>query len=390
MTNFTYYIPTRILFGTGTLNELHAQPLPGKKALIVTTTGKSIKQFGYLDRVEKQLKKAGVSSVLFDKILPNPVKKHVMEGAALAKSEGCDFVIGLGGGSSIDSAKSIAVMASNKGDYWDYIAGGTGKANVPENRPLPVVAITTTAGTGTEADPWTVVTKEETNEKIGFGYDDTFPVLSIVDPELMLTVPPALTAYQGFDALFHSTEGYIANCANPVSEALSIKAIELVGKNLPTAVRDGKDLNAREGMAAANTISGMVESTSSCLSEHSLEHALSAYHPDLPHGAGLIMISLAYYTHFAKAHACDEKLIDMAKALGEKDAADPMDFVKALAKLQAACGVDNLKMSGYGIKREDLPKMAKNARDTMGDLFNYDPATLTEADCIAIYEQSYR
>lgn len=390
MTNFTYYIPTRILFGRGILNELHAQPLPGKKALIVTTTGQSIKRFGYLEKVEKQLEKAGVSSVLFDRILPNPVKKHVMEGAALAKSEGCDFIIGLGGGSSIDSAKSIAVMATNEGDYWDYIAGGTGKAQVPANKPLPVVAITTTAGTGTEADPWTVVTKEETNEKIGFGYDDTFPVLSIVDPELMVTVPPALTAYQGFDALFHSTEGYIANCATPISEALSIKAIELIGKNLPTAVHDGKDLKAREGMAVANTISGMVESTSSCLSEHSLEHALSAYHPDLPHGAGLIMISLAYYTHFAKAHACDEKLVDMAKALGEKDASDPMDFVKALSRLQAACGVDNLKMSDYGIKREDLPKMAKNARDTMGDLFNYDPAALTEADCIAIYEQSYR
>lgn len=96
MTNFTYYIPTRILFGAGILNELHAQSLPGKKALIVTTTGKSIRQFGYLDRVEKQLRQAGLSSVLFDKILPNPVKKHVMEGAALAKNEGCDFIIGLG------------------------------------------------------------------------------------------------------------------------------------------------------------------------------------------------------------------------------------------------------------------------------------------------------
>lgn len=390
MMNFTYYIPTRILFGTGTLNELHTQKLPGRKALIVTTTGKSIRQFGYLDRVQKQLEKAGVSTVLFDKILPNPVKKHVMEGAALARKEACDFIIGLGGGSSIDSAKSIAVMATNEGDYWDYIAGGTGKGLVPQNRPLPVVAITTTAGTGTEADPWTVVTKEETNEKIGFGYDETFPVLSIVDPELMATVPPALTAYQGFDALFHSTEGYLANCANPISEALSIKAIELVGKHLANAVNNGKDMAAREGMAAANTISGMVESTSSCLSEHSLEHALSAYHPGLPHGAGLIMISLAYYTHFARAHACDAKMIDMARALGDKNANDPMDFVKALGRLQAACGVDNLKMSDYGIKREDLPKMAKNARDTMGDLFNYDPVPLSEADCIAIYGQSYR
>ena len=258
-------------------------------------------------------------------------------------------------------------------------------------RPIPLLmAVPTTAGTGTEADPWTVVTREETNEKIGFGYDDTFPVLSIVDPELMLTVPPALTAFQGFDALFHSTEGYLAQCANPVSEALSLKAIELIGKNLPVAVRDGKNLAAREGMAIASTISGMVESISSCLSEHSLEHALSAYHPELPHGAGLIMISQAYYTHFAQAHACDAKMIDMARALGKTDATHPMDFVIALVQLQAACGVDNLKMSDYGIRREDLPAMAKNARETMGDLFLLDPVMLSEADCITIYEHSYR
>ncbi len=390
MMNFTYYLPTRILFGAGTLNELHSQQLPGKKALIVTTAGRSIKQHGYLDRVEKELAKAGVAGVVFDKILPNPIKRHVTEGALLARETGCDFVIGLGGGSSIDSAKSIALMATNEGDYWDYITGGTGKGKTPANRPLPVVAITTTAGTGTEADPWTVITREDTNEKIGFGMDTTFPVLSIVDPELTLTVPPALTAYQGFDALFHSTEGYLAQCANPVSEALALKAIELIGKQLAIAVHDGKNVAAREGMALANTLSGMVESLSSCLSEHSLEHALSAYYPELPHGAGLIMISLAYYTHLAQTHACDTKMIDMARALGKKDASHPMDFVIALAKLQALCNVDNLKMSDYGIQREDLPKMVKNARETMGDLFLVDPIPLSESDCLAIYEQSYR
>ena len=102
------------------------------------------------------------------------------------------------------------------------------------------------------------------------------------------------------------------------------------------------------------------------------------------------MISQAYYTHFAQAHACDSRLIDMARALGKKDATHPMDFVIALVQLQVACGVDNLKMSDYGIRREDLPVMAKNARDTMGDLFLLDPIALSEEDCIAIYEQSYR
>ena len=165
---FNYYIPTRILFGAGKLNELHQQDLPGKKALIVTTGGQSVKKYGYLARVEKELDLAGVSHLLFDKILPNPIKDHVMEGAALCKEQRIDLVVGLGGGSSIDAAKAIAVMAANEGDYWDYVSGGSGKGLPVPNDPLPVIAITTTAGTGTEADPWTVTTKTETNEKIGY------------------------------------------------------------------------------------------------------------------------------------------------------------------------------------------------------------------------------
>lgn len=124
---FQYYIPTRILFGAGCLSSLHKQELPGKKALIVISAGKSMRSNGYLQKVEHELELAEVQWVIFDRILPNPIKKHVMEGAALAREEGCDFVIGLGGGSSIDSAKSIAVMAANPGDYWDYISGGSGK-----------------------------------------------------------------------------------------------------------------------------------------------------------------------------------------------------------------------------------------------------------------------
>ena len=388
--HFRHFIPTRILFGAGSLNELHKQALPGKKACIVISAGKSMRANGYLDRVIDQLNKAGVAHAVFDKIQPNPTLVNVREGAACVREHGCDFVLGLGGGSSIDAAKSIAVMASNPGDYWDYIHGGSGKGQPVPNAPLPTVTITTTAGTGTEADPWTVITKEDTQEKIGFGYDATFPVLSIVDPELMLTVPPKLTAYQGFDALFHSTEGYFGTTANAVSDLYALKAIELIGKYLPTAVRDGGNVEARAQVALANTLSGMVESTSSCTSEHSLEHALSAHFPELPHGAGLIMISCAYYTHFAQVHACDERMIAMAKALGKADASSPLDFVTALAELQAACGVADLKMSDYGIKYDDIRQYARNARETMGGLFACDPAQLSEDDCVAIYQKAFK
>lgn len=388
--NFNYYIPTKLLFGKGQLSNLHKQVLPGKKALIVISSGKSTRANGYLDQVQKELEAAGVSYEVYDKILPNPIKSHVMEGAAFAKEKHCDFIIGLGGGSSIDSAKAIAVMAANTGDYWDYISGGSGKARPVTADPLPVVAVTTTAGTGTEADPWMVITKEDTEEKIGFGYDKTFPVLSVIDPELMMTVPADLTAYQGFDALFHSTEGYINNTANVMSDMYSLKAIELIGNNLAAAVQNGSNADAREKVALGNTLAGMVESTSGCTSEHSLEHALSAYHPVLPHGAGLIMISRAYYTHFARLGCCDERLITMAKAMGRENAKSPMDFVEVLVELQKACGVDNLKMSDYGIKKEELEKYAVKAYETMGGLFQVDPVPLTKEDCIAIFEDSYQ
>jgi alcohol dehydrogenase len=386
--SFQYYMPTRILFGKGKLNELHNQLLPGSKAMIVISAGQSIKKNGYLARVEEQLDQAGVAHVLFDKILPNPIKDHVMEGAALAKEQKCDFIVGLGGGSSIDSAKSIAVMATNDGDYWDYISGGTGKGKPVLNAPLPVIAITTTAGTGTEADPWTVITNG--NEKIGFGYDRTFPVLSVVDPDLMLSVPSDLTAYQGFDALFHSTEGYLNKTANEMSDLFAIKAISLIGTSLSKAVADGSDENARADVALANTLSGIVESTSGCISEHSIEHALSAYHPNLPHGAGLIIISIAYYMFLVQSGRCDQRLIDMAKALGKINAHHPVDFVVALRELQRDCGVADLKLSDYGIQREEIPVIAKNAMETMGGLYQVDPCTITLDDTVKILEEAYK
>lgn len=389
---FDFYLPTRILFGAGRLNDLATAKLPGKKALIVISAGTSMRKMGYLDRVTALLKQQGVESVVFDKILPNPILEHVTQGAELARKEGCDFVVGLGGGSSIDSAKAIAVMAKNPGNYWDYIKSGTGKGLTPKEGALPLVAITTTAGTGTEADPWTVITNKE--EKTGTGWECTFPVLSIVDPELMTSVPAHLTAYQGFDTLFHCTEGFIANIATPVSDALALKAIELIARYLPRAVKNGQDLEARQQVAVANTLGGMVETFSSCTSEHSLEHAMSAYYPKLPHGAGLIMLSLAYYDFF-KDKGPAKRYGQMAQAMGEDisgldEAAQAQAFLTALKKLQTACNVDHLKMSDYGLKPTDLEPMAKTAWDTMGGLFELDPYKLNMQETVSIYKAAYK
>lgn len=389
--NFMKYSPTKLLFGSGQLNHLREQQLPGKKALLVISNGKATKANGYLNRCEKELQTAGVETVLFDKVEANPLKSTVMAGGAFARENGCDFVVALGGGSVMDASKAIAAMATNDGDLWNYMNGGTGKGQQLTKEPLPVVAITTTAGTGSEVDQWGVVTNEETNEKMGFGgYDSLYPVLAIVDPELMKSVPATFTAYQGFDALFHSTECYISAAANMMSNMYSLTAIKNVGTYLARAVKDGNDMEAREHVAFANTLSGTVMTLSACTSEHSMEHAMSAYHHNLPHGAGLIMISKEYYQYFIDQHVCDERFVRMTKALGMQDAKEPQDFITMLIKLQEACGVAELKMSDYGIQKDELDKMARNARETMGGLFMYDPCPLSHEDCIKIYEKSYK
>ncbi|HHD2753219.1 TPA: iron-containing alcohol dehydrogenase [Clostridium perfringens] len=387
---FDMYVPTRTLFGAGRLNDLNTQQLPGKKAMIVISNGKSTRENGYLARTEEQLHMAGIETVVFDKVEPNPLKSTVMDGAAFARKNGCDFIVALGGGSCMDASKAIALMATNEGDLWDYVVSGTGNGKSIKVNPLPIVAITTTAGTGSETDYGAVITNAETNEKTGIVHELLFPTLAIVDPELMCTVPPKFTAYQGFDALFHSVEGYISNRANLMSDMVGITAIENVSRNLAKTVKNPNDLEAREKVAFGNYLSGIEMCVGSTSSQHSLEHAMSAYHQELPHGAGLIMLSKSYFTHFINKHVCDERFVSMAKAMGMKDAKEPMDFITMLVKLQKDCGVADLRMSDYGIKPEEFEMMAKNAMDTMGFLFACDRVALSVEDCIDIYKNAYK
>lgn len=391
-TNLMYdmYVPTRVMFGVGMLNRLSEQPLPGKRALIVISNGKSTRANGYLARTEEQLHKAGVETVVFAGATPNPTVSDVNAGAKAARENGCDFLVALGGGSVMDCSKGIAVMATNEGELWDYVTIGSGKGHPIAVRPLPIVAVTTTAGTGSETDNSGVITKEDTFEKAFIGDASLFPVLAIVDPELMATVPPAFTAYQGFDALFHSTEGYIAGGANLMSDMYALTAIEHLAKYLPRAVKEGKDMEARTHVAWGNTLSGAVMCLTLITSEHAMEHALSAYHPALPHGAGLIMISKAYYKYFIEHHACDDRFVRMAQVMGMPEATKPEDFLTALTRLQEACGVADLKMSDYGIKPDELETLMRNSREVMGIMYTSDRVKMSDEDIVNVYKESYK
>ena len=389
--SFSIYMPTRWLFGAGALNELGRQPLPGRTALLVSSSGRSAKDSGSLYRVMELLAHGGAEFRLFDQVESNPSKDTVMAGARFARRNGCDFVVALGGGSVMDAAKAIAAMSTNDGDLWDYVSGGSGKGLPLAHEPLPVIAITTTAGTGSEVDQWGVVSNTEAREKIGFGgYDSLFPVLSIVDPELMATVPPDYTAYQGFDALFHSVEVYISRFANPFSDMVALTSVENVAKNLAAAVRCGSDMAARGKVAFANTLSGYSMVTGCCTSEHAMEHAMSAYHHNLPHGAGLIMISQAFAEFFIERHACDGQFVKMARAMGMPEADKAGDFVTALVRLQEMCGVAGLKMSDYGFAPGESMTLAKGARAMQGGLFSANPCDMSDEDCAAVFDKSYR
>jgi len=206
----------------------------------------------------------------------------------------------------------------------------------------------------------------------------------------MKTVPARYTAYQGFDALFHNTEVMISKGVNILSETIALSAIESIAKYLPRAVKDGNDLEAREYVAYGSTIAGITMQLTSTTAQHSMEHAMSAYHHNLPHGAGLIIISKAFAEFFIEKHACDEQFIKMARVMGIPDADKPEDFITALVQLQKDCGVDDLKMSDYGFAPEESMTLAVNARETMGGLFLANPCEMSDEECAGIFDKSYR
>jgi alcohol dehydrogenase len=358
--------------------ELGTTPfLPGKKALVVIGASGAMRKLGYLDRVVGLLQDNGVETVVYDRIQPNPLVEHVEEGTRAARDHGCDFVVGLGGGSTIDSTKSIAVMAVNPGRYWDYILAGSGGGQTPAQGTLPIVAIPTTAGTGTEADPWTVITKTDTCEKIGWGNACTFPTLSIVDPDLMVSVPPDQTAYTGMDAFFHSVETYLATVNQPTSDHLALEAVRLITQYLPVAVQDGGNMEARTALAWASTEAGVCESLSCCISHHSMEHAVSACFPQVPHGAGLTMLSVAYFGYLAERNP--SRFPDLARAMGERPKAgrknQAMAFIPGLRSSfrhrPRSAQAQRLRHSARGpapARGERLPHDGQALRDHAGEV----------------------
>lgn len=385
--NFDYFLPTRLVFGAGTVERLgELSKKLGKKALIVT--GKqSTRKTGLLDRAIGLLEKAGIESVVFDEIVPNPLSSTVDRGAKIANEEKCDFIIGLGGGSPIDSSKMIAVAAKDGGKCWEYTGPGGGRA--PKTA-LPIVAVPTTHGTGTEADPFAVVTNSETHEKVGVGFDETFPAVSIVDPEVMVSLPQRQTASTGMDAFYHSIESYLNVNHQPTSDLLALEAMSLINHYLPIAYRNGEDMEARTALAWASTAAGICETLSGCIANHSLEHPVSG-HYNVTHGVGLCATGPSLFEYIREE--AKERLAKVATVMGAPDSMISVDELSKTAivllnRLQKSVDLD-VTLGGLGVEKSMLGTLADDAMRTMGDLVKVTPGNLGKEDLERIYEMSY-
>ncbi|USD67739.1 L-threonine dehydrogenase [Vibrio sp. SCSIO 43136] len=375
-----FFIPTVNLMGAGCLKDAVASIKSHgfKKGLIVTDN--VLSQIGMVKQVQELLVEQEVNTVVFDGTQPNPTTSNVNDGLALLRENECDFVISLGGGSPHDCAKGIALVASNGGKIGDY--EGVDQSAKPM---LPLIAINTTAGTASEMTRFCIITDEERHIKMAIVDKHTTPLISVNDPELMLAKPASLTAATGMDALTHAVEAYVSIAATPITDAVAIKAIELIQAHLRKAVSHGDDIEAREQMAYAQFMAGMAFNNASLGYVHAMAHQLGGFY-DLPHGVCNAILLPHVQRYNAQVSA--DRLRDVAKAMGvnvegltAEQGADAA--IAAIVELAKDVGIPT-GIAELGAKSEDIPTLADNAlKDACGFT---NPKQATHEEISAIFE----
>ncbi|MEK4230343.1 iron-containing alcohol dehydrogenase [Solibacillus sp. FSL H8-0538] len=352
-----FAMPSINLFGAGAIQEVgtRLQDFQVKKALIVTDEG--LHQLGLSENIATIIREAGIEVAIFPKAEPNPTDKNVEEGAQVYEAEGCDGIVSLGGGSSHDAAKGIGLIASNGGRIHDY--EGVDKSINPL---VPLIAINTTAGTASEMTRFTIITDLSRKVKMAIVDKHVTPRVSINDPELMLGLPPALTAATGLDALTHAIEAYVSTGATPITDACAEKVLQLIPKYLPRAYANGGDLEAREQMVYAQFLAGMAFNNASLGYVHAIAHQFGGFY-NLPHGV-CNAILLPHVCSF-NLSSRTERFAKIAELLGEnvvglsaREAAEKaISSIKRLSKdLNIPSGFREM-----GAKEEDIETLAKNA-----------------------------
>lgn len=386
MNSFVYYVPVKLIFGDGQLKAAgDVAKSFGTKALIITTGDLFIKN-GLVARLTDILKHSGVEAFHYWNVSPNPTNVEIDAAAAFAKANGCEMCIGLGGGSAIDATKGVAIVLGHNRPIWDFCTGATAAAITAKT--LPIIAITTTSGTGSEGTQWAVITNLAVKEKPGIGSDHTFAKVAIVDPELMASLPPQITAATGFDTLAHAIEAYTSTIATPITDLYCEQSIRNVGRYLRRAVKNGADREARSKMALANTLSGFSIAVGIVTVCHGLAHSVGGI-ANTVHGESLAAMTpqtmrFSMYGNPDKFKNIGMFLRDEHINLGEDRLEDSVREVERLiADVGLARGLE-----AQGVKQADIEPIADGVIRYMGGSIALDPMNPTKKDLVEILQQS--
>lgn len=385
MNPFTFNTSKSIRFGVGAVKELGALVRAdiGSRVLLVTDPG--MIATGLVDRALDSLKGADVDVSVFSDVQADPPEDVVMQAVESAREAGAEAIVGFGGGSSLDVAKLVALLAPGKQSLKD--AYGVGNAKGPR---LPLILIPTTAGTGSEVTPISIVTTG-TNEKMGVVSPHILPDIALLDPELTYGLPPHITAATGIDAMVHAIEAYASASANnnPLSRMLATQALTLMGPSVLRAVHDGTDTEARGNMLLGSMLAGQAFANSPVAAVHALAYPLGG-HFHIPHGLSNALV-LPHVLRFnivttpqPYAELAPYAFPDLAKLEGQERAAA---FCDRLAQLARDCGLQ-LNLRAMDIPEDILPKLASDAMNQTRLLVN-NPRDVTEADALAIYRAAY-
>lgn len=369
MMTFEYHNPVRLMFGVGTFERLGEAVEGGERHAMLVTGRGAARRLGYLDRALAMLRDRGLDVCVYDEVPSNPSDDVIDAGGELARREGCDLVVGLGGGSAMDAAKAIAVAAPHEFPIREFlIPDEAGAKRVPTDATLPVICVTTTAGTSSELTPFAVITTRDCCAKTALAGPQLFARVGICDPALTYNVPPETTAATGVDVLCHAVEGYISTAANPLTDHAAEQAIRLAVRHLPLLADDPRDKAAREGMSLGNVFAGITLSNCGATLVHGLEHSVSGHYPEVAHGAGLAALLVAYAA--ACHEAWPEKFARVSELLG-----GPPEAAAAASALEGfldRVGL-NLKLRQLGVAEDKLEQLADDALQFMGGAVDKTP-----------------
>lgn len=375
--DFSYHMPADLRFGRGLADKIGdiCKEIGGENVLVVTGTG-STKRSGLLDRVLASLKAAGLGAAVFDKVTQNPLTTTVYEGVELAKAEGCGVILGVGGGSIMDAAKAIAFCTVNAGDVSDYIFGKKQGAGA-----LPIVLLPTTCGTGSEGNQIAVLTNPETKDKKALYTMQVMPRVSVIDPDVMTTMPKSVLSSVGFDAFTHSLEAYTSKKANPITDAQALLGMQLLADDLPKLVSGEGGAAEWEAVSLAATLGGMVIGAAGVSAAHGMEHPASGL-KNIVHGRGLAALTPPIVERLASADP--KKFARVSVLLGGSGAEDCAESIRRFLK-----AIDlSVKLGDLGITAEDVPWMTENCmKISIGNLKNA-PVTFSREEVEQIYREA--